>query len=140
MADNEQNNAAVERTSNELGTTGYRLPQAMFDAVHPADKVDEPSEPLRPVITADDQKQRAGVTQNKAAVRSPANKSATATSSETDTSNATLDDVAFASSAARELAEEEGLTAADFGVVKPSGDNDRFTKGDVQNVVDSKQS
>lgn len=91
----------------------------------------------------EDQRSATGPTANTAATGPTSNTAAAGpTENKTDTQNTatggTLDSVAFASPAARELAESENLTAADFGSVKPSGKDERYTVGDVQNVVDSR--
>jgi hypothetical protein len=46
------------------------------------------------------------------------------------------DSVSFASPAAEELADKEGLEAEDFGAAEPSGKTG-FTKSDVQALIDS---
>lgn len=47
-------------------------------------------------------------------------------------------DVAYASSAAQDLAEEEGLTNSDFDGIEPSGAGGDYTKADVEKAVDQK--
>jgi hypothetical protein len=60
------------------------------------------------------------------------------TSTDTGTGSASLSSVDFASEAAREAAQEAGLTAGDFEDATPSSANG-FTKPDVQAIIDAEQ-